>query len=65
MLVSVYLMVEGDFIFDDDDDVKKDFKVPRDKSTLKFNKFITEMLNDVFSETFTHQKLMKHGWMRR
>ena len=64
LLISVYLIVEGDFIFDGDNDVIKDFEVPRINSSLKFQGFITEMLSDIFSGTFTHKKMMNHRWIR-
>ena len=64
LLITLYLLVENILIFKTSEETRKGFVLQGRRGTFSFKRFISTMLNDIFDETFTHQKLMNNPWMR-
>ena len=59
----MYDLVEEVIIFDTS--TNKNIKLQGTDVSRSFKKFITNMLNDISDDTFTHEKLMESSWMKR
>ena len=65
LVITLYSLVEGIYIFDKAEDTKKGFELQGSKGSSTFNNFVSTMLNDILDGTFIHKKLMNCSWMKR
>ena len=59
----MYDLVEEVIIFDTS--TNKNIKLQGTDVSRSFKKLISNMLNDISDDTFTHEKLMESSWMKR
>ena len=64
LITTLYVLVEGVFIFDSSKETTKDFDLRVVKGSRGFKTFISNMIDDIFDDAFFHKKLMKCYWMR-
>ena len=64
LIMTLYDLVEDIVIFETSKQTKRGFKLEGRNGSTSFKNFISNVINDIFDDTFTHEKLMRSSWMK-